>query len=54
MSNPSLVAVVDIETLAQGHDAVIGAIGVVIVDVAQLRAVDEFLLPGGSGAGPPA
>jgi hypothetical protein len=42
MSNPSLVAVVDIETLAQGHDAVIGAIGVVIVDVAQLRAVDEF------------
>ena len=32
MSNPSLVAVVDIETLAQGHDAVIGAIGVVIVD----------------------
>ncbi|MFM1701893.1 3'-5' exonuclease [Aeromonas salmonicida] len=42
MSNPSLVAVVDIETLAQGHDAVIGAIGVVIVDLAQLRAVDEF------------
>ena len=31
MSNPSLVAVVDIETLAQGHDAVIGAIGVVLV-----------------------
>lgn len=42
MSNSSLVAVVDIETLAQGHDAVIGAIGVVIVDVAQLRTVDEF------------
>ncbi|MCX4045671.1 MULTISPECIES: 3'-5' exonuclease [Aeromonas] len=42
MSNPSLVAVVDIETLAQGHNAVIGTIGVVIVDVAQLRAVDEF------------
>lgn len=28
--------------LAQGRDAVIGTIGVVIVDVAQLRAVDEF------------
>lgn len=42
MSNPSLVAVVDIETLAQGHNAVIGTIGVVIVDVTQLRTVDEF------------
>lgn len=41
-SNPSLVAVVDIETLGQGQDAVIGTIGIVIVDVAQLRTVDEF------------
>jgi len=42
MSNPNLVAVVDIETLAQSQDAVIGSIGVVIVDVAQLQVVDEF------------
>jgi hypothetical protein len=42
MSNPNLVAVVDIETLGKGTDAVIGSIGVVIVDVAQLQAVDEF------------
>lgn len=41
-SNPSLVAVVDIETLGKGVDAVIGTIGIVIVDVAQLRVVDEF------------
>ena len=42
MSNRSLVAVVDIETLGKGHDAVIGSIGVVIVDVAMLQVVDEF------------
>ncbi|MEN9531946.1 MAG: hypothetical protein RIQ83_1170 [Pseudomonadota bacterium] len=42
MSNPNLVAVVDIETLGKGTDAVIGSIGVVIVDVAQLQVVDEF------------
>lgn len=42
MSNRSLVAVVDIETLGNGTDAVIGSIGVVIVDVAQLQVVDEF------------
>lgn len=42
MSNPSLVAVVDIETLGQSHDAVIGSIGVVIVNVTTLSVVDEF------------
>ena len=41
-SNPSLVAVVDIETLGKGADAVIGSIGVVIVDVTRLQAIDEF------------
>lgn len=42
MNQPNLVAVVDIETLGQRHNAVIGAIGVVMVDVTQLRIVDEF------------
>ncbi|MFR9719059.1 3'-5' exonuclease [Aeromonas diversa] len=42
MNNLSLVAVVDIETLAQSVDAVIGSIGVVIVDVPRLCIVDEF------------
>lgn len=41
-SNPSLVAVADIETLGKGADAVIGSIGVVIVDVTRLKAIDEF------------
>lgn len=41
-SNHNLVAVVDIETLGKGVDAVICSIGVVIVDIAQLQAVDEF------------
>ena len=42
MSKQSLVAVVDIETLGKSASAVIASIGVVIVDVAQLRIVDEF------------
>lgn len=42
MNTPSLVAVVDIETLGKGADAVIGSIGVVIVDVTRLQAIDEF------------
>lgn len=41
-SNSNLVAVVDIETLGKEADAVIGSIGVVIVDVTQLQAIDEF------------
>lgn len=36
------VAVVDIETLGQGPDAVIGSIGVVVVDLGGLLVVDEF------------
>ncbi|WP_421205406.1 3'-5' exonuclease [Aeromonas enteropelogenes] len=36
------VAVLDVETLAQNPHATIGAIGVVIVDVVKLQAVDEF------------
>lgn len=42
MNTPSLVAVVDIETLGKGADAVIGSIAVVIVDVTRLQAIDEF------------
>ena len=42
MTASSLVAVVDIETLGKGADAVIGSIGAVIVDVTRLQAVDEF------------
>ncbi|TNI81191.1 hypothetical protein CF116_09400 [Aeromonas veronii] len=42
MSKQSLIAVVDLETLGKGPRAVIGEIGVVIVDVEQLVAVDEF------------
>lgn len=42
MSKQNLIAVVDLETLGKGHRAVIGEIGVVIVDVEQLVAVDEF------------
>jgi len=36
------LAVVDIETLGQGPDAVIGSIGVVVVDLGGLFVVDEF------------
>lgn len=36
------VAVVDIETLGDGPDAVIGSIGVVVVDLGGLFVVDEF------------
>lgn len=42
MIKQSLIAVVDLETLGKGPRAVIGEIGVVIVDVEQLVAVDEF------------
>lgn len=42
MSKQNLIAVVDLETLGKGPRAVIGEIGVVIVDVEQLVAVDEF------------
>lgn len=42
MSKQNLIAVVDLETLGKGPRAVIGEIGVVIVDVEQLIAVDEF------------
>jgi len=42
MSRHNLVAVADLETLGKGAGAVIATIGVVVVDVAQLRVVDEF------------
>lgn len=42
MSKQNLIAVVDIETLGKGRSAAIGEIGMVIVDVEQLMAVDEF------------
>lgn len=42
MSKQNLIAVVDLETLGKGPRAAIGEIGVVIVDVEQLVAVDEF------------
>ena len=42
MSKQNLIAVVDLETLGKGPRAVIGEIGVVIVDVERLVAVDEF------------
>jgi hypothetical protein len=42
MNNPNLVAVVDIETLGQGPDAVICSIAVVVVDLVNLVVIDEF------------
>lgn len=42
MTTSNLVAVVDIETLAQSVDAVICSIGVVMVDVPRRCIVDEF------------